>query len=1297
MHVQFLEETDLYQIHETSRLSDVINAGGRLTCMRGESARFLEKDRLFIDLTFADPDGRLAIVLLVELASENGITVTLPSRLETADANLLRRIITEIENYLVKAFGQATLPNKQDFFIEDNNIPLDLAETSSELLLPGRTPYDKLLPYLDHYRLAATLIQPGQRILDIGCGCGAGMALLTAADARCGVDQRDGAIALSERILEPSALQLISKRAEELELMRGYDLVIGHLAGSSIDKHQEVIDAAVRHMNRDASLFICIETGRLPSTSKKTPCGMSWNAERVGFILSDRFSDVSYITQAGKNVEDLALAWAMSDGADDNGEMICAIARNPKTARKFPDVSIVIPAFNKIEFTDKSLNALKDRFPKEMDHEVIVIDNGSSDSTPEVLAEKVKSWGPFLRVVRNETNIGFARASNQGALLARGRIIVFLNNDTEVQDGWLAPLIDEIDTHGATGLAGGRLLFPNGTIQHAGVAVGRKKVPFHIHRGEPKDSPLVTERRVMPMVTAACVATRRQEFLNNGLLDEEFVNGHEDIDLCLRYRQNGKECVYRPDCVVVHHEEISEGRLDNRDQNLLRLFDKWHNDLIQDDFSFAFPPSAIEKATSPLRFSIKIGVPNRSIHNWGDIFFAEGLAKALAGKGHKCRIDYLNEWGGQDLDTDVVIHIKGLSEYKPKPHNINIMWMINHPSLHTDEELSRYDALLVASLPYAKKLSERLQIPVLPFPQATDPVHFHPYPDIEKRFDLVFVGNNQGTDRLPIRQIVADLLPTKYRLGVWGDGWSGRLPVGIHQRNFVPNDELPKIYASGRIVLNDHQPEMKAEGFVNNRTFDVVASGSILISDAVNGLEEILPVHIYRTADELKRVVNRILRNYRNEEKRAAEMRKRVIENFTFSRRADEILGLVSNLPKVRERAGSARVQNERIVIEKNPLVSILVSTYNRRQFLPDTLRSIKAQTHGNWELILVNDGGEPVDDIVIRENDTRIKLISLDRNHGKAYAINRAFEQTRGEFIAYQDDDDIWYPDHLERLLFPLLTIPGIDFAYSAAVDVTYDGRDDGTFFATKRELVHDKQVNIGDLLFQNHIQGIIVVHRRDLFVKVGGMDEKLKVLIDWDLWRRMAALCYPYHVDRATADRTLRGWTETAGVGHLTSLHKTNPPAYFANRLRILRKPLALHENSPLNKALADLRRQGESDFLLARGEAFEQKGDFRRAGRAYERGLRHCPDSIVAMRKLGLLAMKGKRLEEACRMLTRILNDRKADFKDHLYATYSCLATDRKKDALLIIADIENKFPSDVKANCEIISEYRQRALN
>ncbi|HET6148972.1 MAG TPA: glycosyltransferase family 2 protein, partial [Polyangia bacterium] len=253
-----------------------------------------------------------------------------------------------------------------------------------------------------------------------------------------------------------------------------------------------------------------------------------------------------------------------------------------------PLVSIVIPVFNKWELTWKCLMALS-AHTRDVAHEVIVIDNASSDATAGAL--------PLLdgiRLARNETNLGFARASNQGAALARGKYILFLNNDTEVQPGWLAPMIAELDHHPAVALVGSKLLYPDGTIQHGGVIftyAGPEPItPLHLHSRQPA---AVSNRRLeLRAVTAACMLARPEVFRELGGFDEAFVNGGEDVDLCLKVWRSGRKIVFTPDSVVVHHESVSDGRFRFAAANADRLNSLWIDrfDAFDIDFrKFAHP------------------------------------------------------------------------------------------------------------------------------------------------------------------------------------------------------------------------------------------------------------------------------------------------------------------------------------------------------------------------------------------------------------------------------------------------------------------------------------------------------------------------------------------------------------------------------------------------------------------------------------------------------------------------------------------------------------------------------------
>jgi GT2 family glycosyltransferase/Flp pilus assembly protein TadD len=247
-------------------------------------------------------------------------------------------------------------------------------------------------------------------------------------------------------------------------------------------------------------------------------------------------------------------------------------------------VSIIIPVFNRLEFTEKCLAALSRTTP-EGSYELIVVDNGSTDGT----ADFLKKQNMISHVVTNPTNLGFAKACNQGAEAAHGDYLLFLNNDTEPQAGWLDSLIRTIHPNPAIGAAGSKLLYPDGTIQHAGVVLvddkktGDPLVGKHIYRGNKPDLPEANIPFCYQALTAASLLVRRSAFVDAGGFDENYWNGYEDIDLCLRLGEMGHLIVYTPQSVLIHHESKSgPERFARAGHNIRLLHQKWLGKIIPD-------------------------------------------------------------------------------------------------------------------------------------------------------------------------------------------------------------------------------------------------------------------------------------------------------------------------------------------------------------------------------------------------------------------------------------------------------------------------------------------------------------------------------------------------------------------------------------------------------------------------------------------------------------------------------------------------------------------------------------------
>lgn len=247
-----------------------------------------------------------------------------------------------------------------------------------------------------------------------------------------------------------------------------------------------------------------------------------------------------------------------------------------------PYCSIIIPVRNRSMFTKACLLALEKSVPVDkLPHEVIVVDDGSTDDTPALLTAWCLSR-VNARVLRIRQNSGFARACNEGARVARGRYIVLLNNDTLPTPGWLEKMLELAAGEPQVGVVGSKLLFPDGRIQHIGVAFDEGKNPGHIYRGFPGDIRPAKVSREYQAVTGACLLVDRDRFWSVGGLDEAYKNSYEDVDLCLKLRARGYRILVCADATLYHFESISENRHVHDFRNRALLKNRWGASILPD-------------------------------------------------------------------------------------------------------------------------------------------------------------------------------------------------------------------------------------------------------------------------------------------------------------------------------------------------------------------------------------------------------------------------------------------------------------------------------------------------------------------------------------------------------------------------------------------------------------------------------------------------------------------------------------------------------------------------------------------
>lgn len=205
------------------------------------------------------------------------------------------------------------------------------------------------------------------------------------------------------------------------------------------------------------------------------------------------------------------------------------------------------------------------------------------------------------------------------------------------------------------------------------------------------------------------------------------------------------------------------------------------------------------------------------------------------------------------------------------------------------------------------------------------------------------------------------------------------------------------------------------------------------------------------------------------------------------------------------------------------PIVSVIVPTYNRTDMLAETLKSILNQTYQDFEIIVVNDAGVDVSHVIENYNQSgKIVYIQHEKNKGLAAARNSGIKAARGKYIAYLDDDDIFYPDHLETLI-NFFETNDYKVAYTDAYRAYQDMRD-GRYVTIKREIANTSDFDYNRILFENFIPVLCFSHEKSCIDHVGLFDETLGAHEDWDLWMRMSRKFKFAHIKKITCEFSWR-----------------------------------------------------------------------------------------------------------------------------------------------------------------------------
>jgi GT2 family glycosyltransferase len=237
--------------------------------------------------------------------------------------------------------------------------------------------------------------------------------------------------------------------------------------------------------------------------------------------------------------------------------------RPPAAVRKAARVSILIPFREHVDLTAKCVAAIR-AHTKDVDYEILLLDNWSVSPEAERFCAKQGNM-PNTRIVRIAEPFNYSRINNIGAKAAAGHYLLFLNNDVFVSEPhWLRVMLDELLVNERLGAVGEKLIYPNATVQHAGVVLGVGGIADHAFRGVAAAAHgymmHATATQWISAVTGACMLVRRAAFEAVGGFDEvDLPVAFNDVDLCLKLSAAGWEICMVPDAVAEHHESISRG------------------------------------------------------------------------------------------------------------------------------------------------------------------------------------------------------------------------------------------------------------------------------------------------------------------------------------------------------------------------------------------------------------------------------------------------------------------------------------------------------------------------------------------------------------------------------------------------------------------------------------------------------------------------------------------------------------------------------------------------------------------
>ena len=542
-------------------------------------------------------------------------------------------------------------------------------------------------------------------------------------------------------------------------------------------------------------------------------------------------------------------------------------------------VSIIVPIRNRSVDAAEVINTLRNAAP---DEEIIVVVAGTGERVARALMVAAEGSAD-VEVVYWSGEMNWADAINFGAAHASGEYLVAWRANCTPVAGWWEPVRAALDDPGVA-IAQPLTLMRDGRISSAGATfVPPDPFPSPLLAGFPLDDARPLEAARVPAAYAGVLALRADDFWSLGGVDPIYGSALGEVDLSLRAQADGvgatvvvtsahvvaldpRRFQFAPDLSASarllrlrHQDAPSSGEVWEKVGfkvigRQVRPLPAYGTTPVQQGVAPVVRPIVNERPRE-LRWALDIAAPaGPKGLLWGDLHFANSLATSLRRLGQQVHVDFREARNSdhRDLD-DVTLVLRGLDAVVPRPGGLSLMWVISHPDLVTEPECAAYSQVFAASSHWASTVSKRWGFDVDALLQCTDAELFRPdaaLPDSSD--DVVFVGNSRRVQRLSVKYAIdAGMAPA-----VYGGGWDGVIPEENIRGHYLPNEQLSAVYASAGVVLCDHWDDMRHEGFISNRVFDVLASGARLLSDDVVGLSELFgdAVPIFHSEHDVQRL-----------------------------------------------------------------------------------------------------------------------------------------------------------------------------------------------------------------------------------------------------------------------------------------------------------------------------------------------------------------------------------------------------------------------------------------------------------